>query len=501
MFGGGTSIEVELDASQVPVGGMLSGRATVRGGKKDLKLTALSVRLAYVSVQSNDDSPIPDMEIKFLVDEKIVEGEALPAGSEQTHEFSFAIPTGTKPSAHNVSYEVIVAADIPKVKDPTAKAKLKVVEGGGGSDVRSMNELFLRWPALRDGGDDETMVETLEDFRNECYGEREALIGAEPILSKLVRESEGEVRRAAIEAWGNLLDEQVRKEHLRLLDDLAAEHLDTETTRAVIEAAAKFADEGALPLVRQYAGHADPTIRKELADQLRFSAEDQFKGKLDLLLQLAEDADDDVRAAAFGAFSDYREDKKVMNLCVRAVDSDSSVEVQKACIGTLCFGHYHGMTDMTFETYERHLGNQHVEVREEIAKNVMWLPDDQVPRIRGIVQRLLGDADPEVRRTMAWQYRNLSDFPSLADLLQNAIANDGDPQVRNDGIGSLSTVLPMAQAVAFYRQILPNADEDAAWAVVDGLRWKDEPEAKSLLEELTRSPFDRVAEAARDGLD
>ena len=41
MFGGGTEVEVHLDATQVPVGGILSGRATVRGGKKDLQLTAL----------------------------------------------------------------------------------------------------------------------------------------------------------------------------------------------------------------------------------------------------------------------------------------------------------------------------------------------------------------------------------------------------------------------------------------------------------------------------
>ncbi len=502
MFGGGTSVEVLLDATQVPEGGILSGRAVLRGGKKDLQLTSLNVRLLYVHVESRDDSPLPDIDTRILLDNAIAANQPLPAGQESTFPFQLQIPPGTEPTAHNVSYTVMVVADIPKVKDPSAKADLVVVEGAGGASAMGSEELYRRWPALR-GTAEQPLIDALHDMYSAVWDERDELMVAEPLLAGLIRHHGGEVRRQAIETWAHLLDDRARPENLRLLEELAASDLDKDTTRSLIEAAAKFADEGAMPIVARFAQHPDPEIRREVASKLRFAAADQFAGKRELLLQMAQDGDQEVRAAAYDAFSDYREDPQVMQLCVQAIDQDPSPEVQKACIGVLCFGHHHGMLDLTLAVYERHLQNQYEAVRVEIADNIHWLPEEHAARVGPLVQRLLSDPSEEVRRKMAWQFRNMEGFPSLAPLLQHSIQNDPSERVRMDGLGALSSVMPVDQAVAYYQQRLQSSPptESLHWALLEGVRWKEEPSARQLCQQLTQSPFPDVARNAREELE
>ena len=503
MFGGGTSVEVQLDVTQVPVGGILSGRAVLRGGKKDLTLTSLNVRLLYVHVEKSDDSPLPNIDTRMLLDNAIAANQTLPAESESSFPFQFQIPAGTEPTAHNVSYQVMVVADIPKVKDPSAKAELKVIEGGWAA-MAAMNadELYNRWPALR-GTAERPLIDALHDMYSAIWQERESLIVAEPLLANLVRNGVGDVRRQALETWAHLLDDHARPENLQLLNEIAAQDLDRDTTLSLIEAAAKFADEGAMPLVARYAQHQDPHIRREVARKLRFAAADQFNGKRELLLQMAQDQDNEVRAAAYDAFSDYREDPQVMQMCAQAIDHDPSPDVQKACIGVLCFGHHHNMLELTLQVYERHLANQYEAVREEIADNIHWLPAEAAQRIGPIVQRLLQDPSEEVRRKMAWQFRNLDDFPSLAPLLQHSIQNDPAERVRMDGLGALTSAMPVDQAVAYYQQLLQSTPptEKLHWALLDGVRWKEEPSAKQLCQQLTQSPFSDVARNAREALE
>ena len=293
MFGGGTGVELQLDATEVPVGGLLGGRITVRGGKKDLQLTSLNVRLLYVCVTAKEGSAIPDIDTRILLDNALTANQPLPAGAEQTYDFRFAIPQGTNPTAHNVSYRVTAVADIPSVKDPSSSVELKVIEGG---DLASLDEIYSRWPAFR-GGATRPLVDALWDFRNACYSEKETLLVAEPLLAGLIRTGAPEVRGPALEAWANLLDGQVRREHLRVLQDLVGADLDESMTKKVVEAAAKFADEGALEFVQGYARHHNPEIRRELAQALRFAASDRFKGKKELLIAMAPDPDAGVREA------------------------------------------------------------------------------------------------------------------------------------------------------------------------------------------------------------
>lgn len=74
-------------------------------------------------------------------------------------------------------------------------------------------------------------------------------------------------------------------------------------------------------------------------------------------------------------------------------------------------------------------------------------------------------------------------------------------RVRKDALGSLSAVMPIEQAVDFYRHILAqNQTESVHWAVMDGVRFKDEAPAKQLLSEMTQSPYPDVARAAREAM-
>jgi len=498
MFGGGTGVELQLDATQVPVGGMLSGRIVARGGKKDLQITGLEVRLLYVCVTAKDDSPIPNIDTRILVNHTVTANQALPAGAEQTYSFQIQIPGGTNPTAHNTSYKVTAVADIPGVKDPSSTVDLKVVDSDG---TASFDEIYSRWPALR-GGAERPLVSALWDFNSQVYSERDALVTAEPLLANLIRTHGGEVRRVAIQTWANLLDGKVRKEHLRLLGELVNGDLDIETTKAVVEAAAKFADEGGLEYVQGFGRHRDPEVRRELAQSLRFGAADKFPGKRDLVLALCQDGDAAVREAAFGALSDFRNDTAFMQMCAAQIDRDPSPEVQAACIGALCFGHHHGMGELTFQVYERHLGNPHERVRKAIAEEVHWLGEGNRQRVGQIVHRLLSDPAEEVRRAMAWQFRNLEKFPELAPMLRHVIDNDPSHEVRKDALGALATVVPVPEAVAFYRQRLQQVpSEETAWGVLDGVRWKDDPAAKQLLAELANSQFASVARSARDAME
>jgi HEAT repeat protein len=503
LFGGGTKLEMNLDATQVPAGGVLSGTLTLTGGKKDLTLTSLKVKLLYLLVRSKEGSSLPEIDTNLLIDQTLAEGEAIPKGSTRDFDFTFKLPADLDPSGDGVSYKVMAAADIPKVADPTAEATLKVVEGAGMDlDTLTLDDVYARWPDLQ-SDDEEALCEALREVMLACYSEREGLLVVEPLLARFIRKGSPEVRTQALDAWANLLDGQARKEHIALLRELIADlGDDADFRREVITAAAKFADEGALPLIKELAKSDDAEIREEVASQLRFAASDKFRGKLAVLEGMIDDPSPKVRAAVFGAFSDFRDKKKLMKRVAEQIDKDPSDEVQAACISTLALLHHHGLGDLTLATYTKHLQNPNQRVRKEIAENLQWFPEDGAAQIRGLAERLLADGDPEIRRATAWNFVNLRDFPSLAPLVRHAAENDPDPKVRADALFGMSSTVPTAELVPFYRQRLATEPtSQIAWGVLSGLRDHSETEeGAALLRELTGSEHEDVARAARDAL-
>src|SRR5512139_3436405 len=314
MFGGGTSLALTLDVPTASAGGVVGGKVYLTGGKKPLKLTELQVKLLYVCVTSRDDSPLPNIDTRILLTQTVAAGEDLPPGQQKTFAFRFTVPYGTETTAHNVSYKVLASADIPSVKDPSADVELRVVDADEDEHrLLPLEEVFGRFPDLRSNNEGQ-QIEALRELFLACYSEGAQFMEIEPFLADLMRRGTVGVRRAALEAWANLVDNRVKQEHLQTLYAVAnMPGLDEETFDQVIIAGCKFAEEGAFHLVQQLAQHPSSHVRKEVASNLRFNAAEKFAGKRELVIQLAQDQDPAVRAAAMGTFSCFRDDQQIMH--------------------------------------------------------------------------------------------------------------------------------------------------------------------------------------------
>lgn len=509
MFGGGTKLELRLDTDKIPEGGTLSGSVSLSGGKKPLTLTALKVRLVYVKVEKRDDSPLPHIEMQVLLDNTIVSNGALPPGSLQKYEFSFKVPTGTDPDGE---YRVIAVADIPKVKDPSAEAKLKVLSpdpDGGRQGMFSRltgkpseDEILAQFPGLMASDEDE-QSEALSDLTCATYDDDNNFVNIAGHLGRMMNTGTADVRAAALEAWGNVLNNRAKPEHIQALSNMAADPAvaaDRRLMRELVAVTAKFAEEGAAQLVHWFAQHPNPEVRKEMAERLRFDADDEFLEKRAVLTSLVADPDAGVRAAAIGGLSAHNDEAAMVQDFAARSMSDPSPEVQAACLSALTLSHHHGFADLVFSTFQQHLQNQHVKVRRELADSCHWLPTD--PRVAGIVQALLNDPSPEVRRTMAWHGCNMSDHPELQEMFMRA-CDDPDEEVAQDALKGMGRLLGFDSAVRFYRQrMAAKPTESTAWGVYYGIcNDLEEPPARALMQELTRSHFADVASSAREALE
>lgn len=503
MFGGGTQLTMSLDTPQASAGGVVGGKIMLVGGKKPLKLTELTVKLLYVEVHAREDSALPDIKTEVLLTQTIAAGEDLPPGLAKNFAFRFTVPYGQAETAHNVSYTVMAVADIPGVKDPSASAELKIVDASDDEHrLLPLEEIFSRFPNLRSQNEHQ-LEEALNDLFIACYGEGSQLMEIEPHLNALMRQGTVKVRRAALTAWANLVDNRVKPEHLQTLYGVAnIQGLDSETFAQVVVAACKFAEEGAYGLVQQLAQAPDPEIRREVASGLRFHAASKFNGKRELIIALTQDQDEQVRASAIGAFSDYNDDQQVMYGVANQADRDPSPKVQAACISALAFAHYHGMAELTLSVYEKHTQNPAREVKREIASSLHSIPKQYFQRVWGIVQRLMADQDEEVRKSMAFQFCNLEEMPQLLPIAQQAAQQDPSAEVRYECIGSMSALMQPEQAAHLYAQLLASdPSEDMGWAAVNGLRRHNEhPASKKVLLQLQQSQHSGVADAARDAL-
>lgn len=509
MFGGGTKLEMRLDTDKIPEGGTLSGSLSLSGGKKPLKLTSLKVRLVYVKVEKQEDSPLPSIDMQVLLDNTIVANGELPPGSLQKYDFSFKVPTGTDPDG---DYRVMAVADIPKVKDPKAEAKLTVIAPDPDGANRGMfsrltgkpreDEILAQFPGLM-SADEEEQSDALHELTCAAYDEDNNFVNIAGHLGRMMNEGSGEIRAAALEAWGNVLNNRAKPEHIQALSNMAADPAissNLRLMREVVAVAAKFAEEGAAPLVQWFAQHSNPEIRKEMAERLRYDADDEFLEKRAVLTSLVADPDAGVRAAAVSGLSEYNDEAAMVEDFARRSLSDPSPEVQAACLSALTLSHHHGFTDLVFSTFQQHLGNQHVKVRKEIADSCHWLPSD--PRLAGIVQTLLNDSSADVRRTMAWQGINMSEHPELRELFMHA-CNDPDEEVAQDALRGMGRLLGFDAAVPFYRQQLAaRPTESTYWGVYYGICSDlEEPPARALMQELASAQFADVASSARESLD
>ena len=78
LFGGGAKMDLQLDASEVPVGGILSGKAILIGASKDYPVTSVKVQLVYVETTFEEDSSLPKIDFRVLMDNTIAQTRRSP---------------------------------------------------------------------------------------------------------------------------------------------------------------------------------------------------------------------------------------------------------------------------------------------------------------------------------------------------------------------------------------------------------------------------------------
>ena len=503
MFGGGTNLAITLDTTTSSPGSVVGGRVVLGGGNKPLKLTELKVSLLFVRVQSREGQALPEIDAREVAHQVVAAGGDIPPGSRQEFAFRITVPGDLPPSAHNISFNVVATADIPSVKDPSAKAELKVVPASKNANHRiPLHEIEARFPNLR-SQDEDALVDALRDFFLACYSEGAQLMEAEQLIAWYMQNGTVRVRRQALEAWGNLVDNRVQPQHLQTLYAVASTPgLDDETFEQVIVAATKFAEEGALPLVQQLAQDQRSDVREKVAQNLRFNAAEKFNGKRELLVQLAQDQAPTVRKAAVSALSCFRDDQQLMYWVANMADADPDPKVQAECISTLSLVHHNGMGDLALAVYEKHAANPSAKVRSTVAEQLSWQPATAMQRVWGLAQKLAQDPDEEVRRSLAFQFCNMEKMPQLLPIAQHMAQQDPSAEVRREALGSMSSLMPPQQAAALYWQLFSQArSEDDVWPLVRGLRHhRDHGDVKRVLTQIGQSPFAGAADAAREAL-
>ena len=265
LFGGGAKIALDLDGERIPVGGFLSGKAIVTGAPKDCVADVVKVQLVYVRTEQKEDSVLPEIDMRVLVDQVIANNVALAANEEKTIDFTLTVPGGTEPTAHNVAYQAKATADIKGLKDPSAVVKLEVYEGEGEGAGLTAEGLYGRWPALR-GTETEPLVDALSDMRwkhDEDEAENDLRV-AEPILIKLINDHpEERVRTGAFETWVNIVSDSLRTEHISIMRDaLDRAKGNNDGTLVIIRAMGPSMYLGGDALVSPYLDDTDAGIRR-----------------------------------------------------------------------------------------------------------------------------------------------------------------------------------------------------------------------------------------------
>ena len=508
MFGGGTQLDVQLTTNKIPEGGTLAGTVRVGGGKKPLTITAVKVGLVSVKVESQEDSPMPKVELQTLLDNTIASNQELPPGSNQSFDFSFQVPTGVDPSS---SFKVVASADIPKVKDPRAEAELTIVSpGSADADAGLFNKLkgtptedqiLARFPGLM-STDEEVKRKAFHHLNLAAYDRDNDFINIADFVGQALGRGSARLRRNALQAWGNILNNRAQPGHIEALTQMASDPAvveDRKLLQEVISVAAKFAEEGAEGLVQWFAQHPDPFVRSRMAMALSIDADETFQPRRSMLLTLANDPDPGVRAAAIGGLRHWRDDPALVQDLAHRATSDPSPDVQAACLSAISLAHHHGMAEIVFSVAQQLLGSPHVKVRKEVAHVAQYLPTD--PRVVAMVQALLADPSADVRASMARLAGSLDDQPELRPLFV-AACNDPDDEVKSAALSNIGHMVGFAEAIPLYRQRIAQEPTEAIynavyWGIANEL---DETGVLGLMQELCAAPFADVAQRARTKL-
>jgi len=508
MFGiGGCSMEVELDANQVPVGGVLAGRCKVIGADKEYPLTSVNVRLLYVSVQSNEDSAIPDIDTKILVDNVLATNEVIAANGTREYDFTIQIPGGTEPTAHNVSYSVLVTADIPGLKDPQAKTELKVVEPEEGAQATDLASLYSRWPALN-GTAERPLMDALRDLRysHQDWNDDNNFSGAEPVVAKFLRHESADVRSTALETWSHLIGDEATPDNIRTLQgaikaaDEGGSDDDLRVVQEGVEAAARFAKAGGVSILEVYAKHDNPKVRKKVAQSIGWHANDVGKALI-VLQSMMNDPEMSVLTDVVSGLSNFTGNGVIFEkMTEMALNPDTPLALRREVANCLSRGWE--FYDIVWPGVKHLAGDADPQVRRSISHNLsnFMKRDDAAD----VVRPLFGDDDVEVRRAIAQQVRW---FPSKSmdewrPVLEEMATGDADRQVQANAVRSLVNGFEPEQVAEHYGSWLAKGpSEESQQTIGHDIMYDKNPVYQPLLEQLKGSEYPSVAEDAQRGLE
>lgn len=332
LWGSGT-VDLALDSKRATEGGWFSGRIMVRGDDKLRRLDSLDLRLLQVAVHFQQGPASPQVDTSILLDTPLARCLDLRPGEVVRHNFRIALPPAVGPSTHQTSYQVQAWARFSNGEEFNHHSKLKVVEREWGADPYTLKTVYKRWPALRSRRA-EPLLETLSELRRECYSEREYLQVLVPVLVRLLQHSDSEVGRRAFWVWCGLAIPPLRPEQLEPIEQRAFDpEVPSELLQEFIYGAARFVQDGALGFVQRLARHQEKWVRRTLAGALHlYAVRPPFQGRREVLLQLAEDPEAEVRAAAVEALVEFAGDSAVVQRVARMLEQDGAAEVREQCV-------------------------------------------------------------------------------------------------------------------------------------------------------------------------
>lgn len=503
LFGvGACKMEVKLDAAQVPVGGILSGKAVLLGGARPYPVNSVNVKLLYVLVESQPDSALPKIDTRILVDNAVATNAEIAANGRNEYEFTLQIPGGTEPTAHNCSYQVLVTADIPGLKDPSAKADLKVVEAAEGAPSLDLGAIYARWPALK-GTAEHPLAQAIRDlgYAHNEWDETANLRIAEPILAKFLRHESEHVRHAALEAWSRVIGDEASKENLATLKAyLQAADPEGDEVLAALEAAGRFGKCGGIDLLEPFATHPREEIRERVARAVGWHARDVGKGLI-LLQKMADDASVHVRAQVIDSLAEFDQNAVVMKrLAELAQDPSTPVAIRRK----LPYGLRRSwkFPDVVWPGIRALAKDEDHEVRRMVAD--VMSSYSEAAGAADVIRALLGDREADVRKAMAFELINFPEEALAAwrKPLETLAETDPEREVRTNAIASLSRGRPVDEVVGYYRGWMTKDPSEAVLrGIVHGIKFQEDPKYKAILKELSGCPYPQVAKEARDGFE
>lgn len=106
---GQPDVTLQLDTNPLKFGQLATGRVLVSGGKREMPLTAVDVRLVQREEQEDD------LDSRTTVTEASIPmgGLTLTSGGSVETDFAFQVPADIEPTGGKVTYEIEASADVP----------------------------------------------------------------------------------------------------------------------------------------------------------------------------------------------------------------------------------------------------------------------------------------------------------------------------------------------------------------------------------------------------